>query len=64
MKRTVHGGGDSSNWGKSKLANFSPAQAKPNMDKPDTVARAKGTVGGNSPLLSTEAKAGKLRKAI
>lgn len=56
MKRTVHSGSESSGWGKSKLASFDPSQAKPNMNKPDTVARAKGTVGGNSPLVSTVAK--------
>jgi len=62
MKRTVHSGSDSMSWGKSKLSSYGAEQARPNMNKPD-VAREKGKVGGNSPLVSTASKAGKLRTA-
>ena len=56
MKRTVHSGNGSDSWGKPNLSSFSPAQAMPAPGKPATVERAKGTVGGNAPLVSTVAK--------
>jgi len=58
MKRTVHSGNDSGSWGSPKLSNFGAEQAKPVSGKPEA-NRVKGL--GHAPVMSTKAKANKIR---